>query len=250
MEYNLSIKDQNEPIFFFSRGEIYCFVLANRHMFSILGGWEWLYAIISNGTFQSYWSCSIPDCVSEAYNATATFVCINLLSFFQDFHIIFHMHNFILSYPISEVCQGPSIPAFNQVPDSSLLTLMAVGLKPMLLFIIIIFQVYHKTLNSSSSKIHPYVSCCGNFSIQNIFVHDWQAARKLKYLHLFTNIYFLRPKCLNLPLALICCANQSFLGFFSGSNFMRPKAIILDNFLGMKKIVVLLSSGWSWEIVA
>lgn len=45
---------------------------------------------------------------------------------------MFHRHHFIPSYPIFEVCQGPSIQVFNQVPDSSLLTLMAVGLKPML----------------------------------------------------------------------------------------------------------------------
>lgn len=92
--------------------------------------------------------------------------------FFQDFHFIFHMHHLIPSYVISEVCQGPSIPAFNQVPDSPLLTLMAVGLEPMLTLISIIIQVYYKALSSTSSKIHPHVSCHGNFSIQHTFVHD------------------------------------------------------------------------------
>lgn len=172
------------------------------------------------------WDISeIPDWLSEVHHATTTFVCIDVLSFFQDFHIIFHIHNFIPSQSISEVCWGLSIPAFNQVPDSSLLTLMAVGLKPMLAFTSINIQVCHKALSSSSSKIHPYVSSCGYVSIQNSFVHDWQAGRKLKYLFLFTNIYFLRPKGLSLPLSLICCANQRFWGCFfflgpiSGTNF-------------------------------
>lgn len=133
VEHSLSIKDQNESVFSFSVhyvvwGEGYCFVLAHRQMFSILGGWEWVYVIISNGTFHSYQWYYIPDRLTEVHYTTSTFVCIDVLSFFQDFPIIFHRHHFIPFYPIFEVCQGPSI----QVPDSSLLTLMAVGLKPIL----------------------------------------------------------------------------------------------------------------------
>lgn len=83
-------------------------------------------------------------------------------------------------------------------------------LETVLVFISIIIQVCHKALRSSISRIHPYVSCCGTVSIRNSFVHDWQDSRKLKYLHLFANIYFSRHKCLCLLLSLVCCANQRF----------------------------------------